>query len=160
MLIARYTGLRLGDVVDLKWPMFDLVEGVVSVRTAKTGKEVRIPLASPVIEILTPLKKVRKPENDFVFDHKPSRSSLHVRIQRAFKEAVTAIGRPEIRFHDLRHSFCSSLAKAGVQPFLIAELAGHASIATKKRYTHFADDTRREAIAKTFTGLTRQEAKT
>ncbi|MBI5427906.1 MAG: site-specific integrase [Nitrospinae bacterium] len=150
VVVARYTGLRLGDVVDLKWSMVDFEGKVVSVKTAKTGKEVRIPLAPQVVEVLTPLKKVYRLGSGFVFDHRPTRSAFRARVQRVFKGAVRTNGRPEIRFHDLRHSFCSSLAQAGVQSFLIAELAGHSSLQTTKRYTHFADSSKREAIAKTF----------
>ena len=159
VVVARYTGLRLGDALDLKWSMIDFENGVVAVKTSKTGKEVRIPLSPQVVEVLTPLKKVYRLGSDLIFGHTPSRSAFCVRVQRGFKEAVKAIGRPEIRFHDLRHSFCSSLAKAGIQPFLIAELVGHSSISTTKRYTHFADATKREAIAKTFDVFIQRENK-
>lgn len=42
----------------------------------------------------------------------------------------------ELRFHDLRHTFLSRLARIGVAPATIQSVAGHASITTTERYTH------------------------
>ena len=54
-----------------------------------------------------------------------------------------------IRPKDLRHFFGSSLLNSGVDPLMIASFMGHASLdMLLKRYGHFTDETRREAILK------------
>jgi len=50
-------------------------------------------------------------------------------------------------FHDLRHTFGTRLADAGVDVVKIKELMGHASIVTTMRYIHATDQGKREAIA-------------
>ena len=50
-------------------------------------------------------------------------------------------------FHDLRHTFASRLADAGVDAFTIAELMGHSTLEMTKRYTHATDERKRNAVA-------------
>jgi integrase len=52
-----------------------------------------------------------------------------------------------LTFHDLRHTFGTRLADAGVDIVKIAELMGHQSILTTRRYTHATDEGKRAAIA-------------
>lgn len=54
---------------------------------------------------------------------------------------------PPKPWHCLRHTFCTELARRGVPMHVIAELAGHESLETTRRYTHATDDDRRAAIA-------------
>ena len=53
---------------------------------------------------------------------------------------------PDFRFHDLRHTFGTRLANAGVDVVKIKELMGHASIVTTMRYIHETDQGKRGAI--------------
>ncbi|WP_137391427.1 tyrosine-type recombinase/integrase [Rhodoligotrophos defluvii] len=53
--------------------------------------------------------------------------------------------RPDVRIHDLRHSFASLLASSGASLLLIGELLGHTQAQTTKRYSHLFDDPMREA---------------
>ena len=50
-------------------------------------------------------------------------------------------------FHDLRHTFASRLADAGVDAFTITELMGHSTLEMTKRYTHVTDERKRNAVA-------------
>jgi integrase len=56
--------------------------------------------------------------------------------------------RPTLRIHDLRHSFASTLASAGVSLFVIGKLLGHTQPGTTARYAHLADSPLREAANK------------
>ena len=51
-----------------------------------------------------------------------------------------------LTFHDLRHTFGTRLADAGVDIVKIAELMGHACLQTTKRYTHATDEGKRAAV--------------
>jgi len=53
---------------------------------------------------------------------------------------------PELRIHDLRHSFASFLVNAGRSLYEVQELLGHADIRTTSRYAHLSRERLREAV--------------
>ena len=54
-----------------------------------------------------------------------------------FKNKLTSIGLPNIRFHDLRHTTASLLLEKNVHPKIVSELLGHSTVAlTLKTYSH------------------------
>jgi site-specific recombinase XerD len=59
-------------------------------------------------------------------------------IDGTFGTARNAIGRPDVRFHDLRHSIATWLTAAGTSLNLAQELLGHSDIGTTMRYAHAA----------------------
>ena len=66
--------------------------------------------------------------------------------EKAFSTACRQAGITDFRFHDLRHTFGTRLADAGVDVVKIKELMGHASIVTTMRYIHATDQGKRGAI--------------
>ena len=71
-----------------------------------------------------------------------------VELRKAFKSACRAAGIANLNFHDLRHTFGTRLADAGVDVVKIKDLMGHASITTTMRYLHASEKGKREAIAR------------
>jgi len=69
-------------------------------------------------------------------------------LYRHFKRAAAAIGRPELRFHDLRHTTASLLINRGVDLHTIGAILGHASAQTTKRYAHLSVTAARSALRK------------
>jgi site-specific recombinase XerD len=59
-----------------------------------------------------------------------------------------AIGRPGLRFHDLRHSYASQLVAAGVHLQAVKALLGHTEIKTTERYAHLGDQVLTEAVGR------------
>src|SRR5262245_31608004 len=75
------------------------------------------------------------------------------RVRCEFMELTAKIGCPGFtRVHDLRHLFSSRAQAAGVNPILVQEMLGHATLDMTKRYTHLGMDTKREALAKVVPG--------
>lgn len=69
------------------------------------------------------------------------------RLRCAFMARTKHIGCPEFtRVHDLRHLFSTRAQSAGVNPLLVQELLGHASLSMTQRYTHFTIETKRHAL--------------
>jgi len=66
--------------------------------------------------------------------------------KNSFASACGEAGITDFRFHDLRHTFGTRLADAGVDVVKIKELKGHASIVTTMRYIHATDQGKRGAI--------------
>jgi integrase len=68
-------------------------------------------------------------------------------VTKRFKTAAKRADMPDLRLHDLRHGFACRLREAGVAIQVIAQLAGHKSLATTLRYSrHMAGTSLRNAI--------------
>jgi site-specific recombinase XerD len=85
-------------------------------------------------KIMRRRKKVDPGSSDFVFSHmngQPLKS-----IKTAWKVICDIAKLPDLRFHDLRHTFCSNLILAGADLKEVKEMIGHADIAMTDRYSH------------------------
>lgn len=131
ILLAAYTGMRLGEIIKLR-PQHIVGDVIRLGGDTKTSAPRTIPIHPAINDALTRL---------------PMPVSKG-RIQQAFNQARAAIGRPDIHFHDLRHSFASLLVQAGVPLYTAGLLLGHASTKTTQRYAHLADEHLREAVRK------------
>jgi len=133
------TGCRLGEILKLKWADIDFERGFLNLPDSKTGAK-QIILGAPALQILSDLPR----SADYVIAgakaDKP-RSDL----KRPWQRIRTAAGMPDLRIHDLRHSYASVGAAAGMGLGIVGKLLGHASPATTARYSHFADDPLRRA---------------
>ena len=82
---------------------------------------------------------------EFVFTN-PDTGTRYTDIRKSFSAACREAGITNFTFHDLRHTFGTRLADAGVDVVKIKELMGHASIVTTMRYIHATDQGKRGAI--------------
>jgi site-specific recombinase XerD len=65
-----------------------------------------------------------------------------------WQAARTAVGRPDVRLHDLRHSFASWLVKGGASMPTVRDLLGHSSLAVTSRYAHLSRPDLKRAVRK------------
>lgn len=137
--MAVFTGLRKGELLALTWEDVNLVEGTVTVRQGKTeaaSREVNIP--DFLVKDLAAEMKTEGPV--FTFDKRNVNRSLDAALERA--------GLEHIRFHDLRHTFASSLIGQGLPIDYVADQMGHASTSTThKVYSHLFDGKKRKIQA-------------
>ncbi|MEI6148515.1 MAG: site-specific integrase [bacterium] len=167
LAIGLYTGLRLGDVVTLRWDEVDFDGHVIKRlpnKTRRKGKVITFPL-HPVLE--TMLRELRAKEGaaaylfpeDAELHAKGKSSAITNRIQDHFSacgiqttERATSKHRSHaivrVGFHSLRHSFVSLCAANRVPQVAIQELVGHGSPAMTALYTHSDDKQKGKAIAK------------
>lgn len=151
--VALETGMRKGELLALEWGAvhFDRgARGAVVVERSKNGKPRTIPLTTRAAAVLVRRKDARTiplDGPDRVFWDGPKRSEHWGRVwQKRWKRGPEAIGRPEFRFHDLRHLFCANLAREGVPLADVAKLAGH-SMAMAMRYAdHCPENSSERAI--------------
>ena len=167
--IGIYTGLRLGDCVNLSWGAVDLVRGFIQWtphKTKKHGTVVRIPLFPALASILaeTPARKRRGlilPELAEEYGRHTSYTSE--RVAKVFRDAGivtqgdTGRANPkhtqttrkaiEVGFHSLRHTFVSLCANAGVPLHIVQAIVGHTNEAMTQHYFHVSDDALRGAVA-------------
>ena len=122
--LAAFTGLRRGELLKLKPENWRPPYIVLDNKTK--GKKAR---SVPVVENLHPLVTL------------PFKISAE-QLRAAFEGAREAIGRPEIRLHDLRHTYASWLAANPAVPLTVMrDLLGHSSTTVTSKYSHLRGDT-------------------
>lgn len=143
------TGARKSEVLSLKWDCIDLEAGRADLPDSKTGRK---PLFFPpqAVEILRALPRL--PDNPYVIAGGKCGSPL-VNIRDPWHVIRNAACLDGVRIHDLRHSFASFGAAAGMSLPILGSLLGHRETATTARYAHLADGPQREAAALIGTAL-------
>ena len=136
-----FTGARLSEILELRWEHVDFTIGSLRLPDSKTGAKI-IPLGSVALEILknTP----RHAENPYVCPGYRRGSHL-VNLSKPWGRIRDKAGIPDVRLHDLRHSFASVGAGAGLGLPVIGGLLGHKVPATTARYAHLAPHPLKEA---------------
>ena len=142
IVTAVYTGLRWGDVRNLRWDEVDAVNSIIILKTSKTS-ELVYPLPDPV---KNELLQIHRNGSSYVFVN-PETGKPWANLRTAFKKAKKKAGitRP-FRFHDLRHSFASNLVMAGQDLKTVQELLGHKCITTTLRYVHLNIAHKKKAV--------------
>ncbi len=136
VLFAIVTGLRRGEIPNLKWTDYDQEKQTISIQSSseyrvKGGKARTIVLHEDAIKILQLIP--RKGELIFVRDQGEPVDASH--ISKKLKKLIRKLGLPEdLHFHSLRHTFGTYAADAGVPVNTIKEIMGHSSILTTQNY--------------------------
>lgn len=165
ILIAIYTGMRIGEICALKYSDIDMSNNIIKVyktlyrikddtstklkiSTTKTRHSERlIPISKSLKKLLA--RTVRDNENYIASN---SRKPLDPRVlRRYFKQLLIKHDLKPVRFHDLRHSFANLCIKKGVDYKSLSELLGHANITTTLNiYVHSDISKKHIAINKLF----------
>lgn len=140
--VGLLTGLRASNLLGLQWRNVDLDAAVYTVPQSKSGEALRLPMHPCVREILAGL-----PRNGvYVFARANGKPPW--RFRRTFARAVRQAGISDLHLHDLRHTFASRLAMAGVDLLAIKELGGWKTLAMVLRYAHLSPDHMRQALGR------------
>ena len=150
-VVAAMTGLRQGELVELRWRDIDWTAGAIRVRrsfsrnelgTPKSRRSVRsVPMADDVAAVLEELsRQVPDGADDLVFPSPLTGGHLAAaQMLRRMRRALRAAGLDERHvFHDLRHTFGTQMAAQGVPMRVLQEWMGHRDIATTQRYADYA----------------------
>jgi integrase/recombinase XerD len=141
---AFHTGMRRGEIVNLKWESVDLTANILKVESTqsfstKWKKERIIPLNNTMVGVLTRRESARDPRisSELVFSTKKGRPYNGEFVGKKFKDAARSAGlNPKVHFHSLRHSFASNLVQRDVQILVVKELLGHEKLSTTQIYAH------------------------
>lgn len=169
-LVALFTGMREGEIMGLCWDSVDFSAGTITIRqqlqrhqhayiltTPKNGKTRKIQPAPFVMQILREEKAdqakarlqagaVWEDGPAYVFTNAIGQHMKRQTIYQHFKKLVTSLGLPEVRFHDLRHSYAVAAIRAGDDLKTVSENLGHASVSfTLDVYGHVTGDMRKSS---------------
>lgn len=155
------TGLRRGELCGLKWEDFDEEKGVLKIRRTllserggklaegetKTGRGKReITLPDSTVKLLKARKQTALTEWIFPDPLKPERPTRPDAAYDRLKLLLKQAGLPNIRFHDLRHTFATHALASGVDVKTLSGILGHSRAAfTLDTYTHTTGDMQKRA---------------
>lgn len=149
---ALRTGLRYGELCELRWFDIDLKNGRVNVRrsyylghvtTPKGGREREIPLSPLMVEHL---KKHRHIRGELVFCKEDGDRRLYDGANEFLKTVCRLANLRPITWHVLRHTFASHLVMKGAALKTVQELLGHATMDMTMRYAHLSPEVKRDAV--------------
>jgi len=144
--IARHTGLRRRNILELKWSEVDLGRRVIMIPKTKNGEAIGIPLNQIALKTLSEVQRVRHLLSPYVFCDREGKPLSPFRVSMSFKRAKERAKIENLRFHDLRHDFASGLVQSGVPIHTVKELLGHKDLRMTIRYCHLSPENLREAV--------------
>lgn len=174
ILTALLTGMRQGELLGLRWEDVDLEAGVIYVRRAlqrikgqgfvwrgpKTEAGRRAVAISP--RVVAALRKLKREQASarlllgeayhdagLVFCRPDGRPIDATALTKRFRKLADAVGFPNLRFHDLRHTHATLLLAQGVHPKIVQERLGHEDVTlTLNTYSHVLPGLQAEAAKK------------
>ena len=134
VLLALTTGARQGELLGLHWDEIDFQKRTATLPTTKNGQRriLTIPKST-----MSELQRLREVGAGLIFPS-PTKWRKPFEFRKPWLKAVTLAGIENFRFHDLRHSAASYLVMAGATLHETAEVLGHRSIQTTRRYAHLS----------------------
>ncbi len=149
LLIAYNTGMRRGEILKLKWADVDFPGRLILVTDPKNSEPRQITMNDECHSTLLSLRIEAQGEHVISLEGRPVKT-----FHTAFKAAVRRSGVQPFTFHDLRHTYASNLAMAGVDIATVQELLGHKSINMTKRYSHPTLEHKKRAVEKIKSAVT------
>ncbi len=156
VLLALETGMRRGEILNLRWEDLDFQTGQIWIRESKNGTPRHVPMTATVRELLS--KHPRHVRTDFLFpgyagpqftggSHGPATdSTVSNSIREIFANLIQRAGIQDFRFHDLRHTFASHLVMQGVPLHTVGQLLGHKTPSMTMRYAHLSPGHLKESV--------------
>jgi len=140
--VALNTGMRKGEILNLKWNDIDFKRGIIHLYHTKNGEKREIPMNEQVRNMIVAVKK--HPKSAYIFCNPAGKPYCDIR--KSFFTACKESGIINFRFHDLRHTFASQLVMSGVDLNTVRELLGHKSLDMTLRYSHLSADHKKRAV--------------
>ena len=151
VIVALHTGMRRGELRALRWQDVDFATGAIRVRQDKAGDGRWVTINSVARDALLAVKRDQKILSAYVFCS-PEGRFLH-NFERYWRPALRAAKIPDFRFHDLRHTFASRLAMAGVDLYTVQRAGGWKTQTMVQRYAHLSPDHIRAAVERLAEGI-------
>jgi integrase len=136
--------MRRGELRALRWEDVDFQTASIRIRQDKAGDGRWVTMNSAAREAFLTIKREQKVLSPYVFCS-PQGRFLH-NFERYWRPALRAAKIPDFRFHDLRHTFASRLAMAGVDLYTVQRAGGWKTQSMVQRYAHLSPDHIRAAV--------------
>ena len=158
VLIALSTGMRRGEIMNLRWRNLILEDskgfGLILLRSTKNGEPRGLPIIRSAREAIDCLRKEHAKyhkghvSQDALLFPSEDDPKKPIDIKTAWKTALRRAKISQFRFHDLRHTAASYLAMEGATLIEIADILGHKTLQMVLRYAHLSKDHVCEVLTK------------
>jgi integrase len=164
-LLSLHTGMRAGEIFNLRWKDIDFDRAMITLWDTKNKSTRTSFMTEAVRDMLLRRQPLEADPQALVF---PGRNGVRIKqISESFNRAVNALGynrtvddpRQKVVFHTLRHTFASWLVESGTDLYTVKELMGHKDLKMTQRYSHLAPDTLQAAIKNFDLTLSKEPAK-
>jgi len=142
--LLMLTGCRLSEIMTLKWAYVDIKAREFRLPDSKTGAKV-VHFGQAVSDVLEQIDRIEG--NPWVISGKKEGGRL-TDLQHPWRRIRARAGLPDLRIHDLRHSYASGALSLGEGLTMIGKLLGHTQVQTTARYAHLASDPIKAAAGK------------
>lgn len=141
IIFALYTGMRIGEILSLKWEQIDLKDNYINILKSKSGKERKIPIAEKLKEEIEEIEK----KSEYVFVNSETQKP-YTTIKHSFLSLMNQAKIENFTFHSFRHTVATRLVESGVDLLIVQEIMGHSNIQTTMRYAHPVPERKKQAI--------------
>ena len=141
-MLLLLTGARRNEITHARWEYLDWEKRTLLVPVSKSGKPRSIALNATAMEMLRSI--FRDSRSAYILPS-PVTGQPSPSLFFPWHRIRTRAGLPDLRLHDLRHSFASFLVNKGVSLYVVQGLLGHANTRYTQRYAHLTPDTLRDA---------------
>jgi len=142
IMLLLLTGARRNEITQARWDYLDWEKRTLLVPMAKSGKPRSIALNAAAMDLLRSIPRLDL--NPYILPS-PVTGEPSPSLFFPWQRIRTRAGLPDLRLHDLRHSFASFLVNKGVSLYVVQGLLGHAHTKYTQRYAHLTPDTLRDA---------------
>ena len=143
VVFAINTGLRLGEILNLKWEEVDLERNIIKMLVQKNRRMLEMPLNDRASAVVRAWWGMRKCE--YVF-YNPETGQQFKDLWLGLKKACRKAGLNDVSWHTFRHTFASRLTGNGADLVTVKELLGHSSLSVTMRYAHTNRDAKKRAV--------------
>ena len=141
IICALQTGMRRGEIFNLKWANIDFEYEFAELLETKSGKSRRVPISKKFMDVLNELCRDTK----YVYVN-PETQKTYNDIKNAFHTVLKKANIEHFRFHDLRHTAATRMLEKGADIRTVQEILGHSSVSVTERYTHTNAKNKKNAI--------------
>ena len=139
VVLALATGMRQGEILNLKWNDIDFEKNRIILHETKNGERRGVPLRGHALEVIKTLHSNRKNISPLLFPSNRLSSCKPYYIRSSWEKAIQVAEIKDYKFHDNRHSCASELLADGATLAQIAEILGHKTLQMVKRYAHLSE---------------------
>lgn len=143
VICALQTGMRKGEILNLKWSNIDFDNKFIELLQTKSGKARKIPISQKLMKELLQIRETKISEYVFANPYTKNRYQF---IHKGFDEAVRKANIKKFRFHDLRHTAATRMTEMGIDLAVVQEILGHSDVKTTMRYAHPVPERKLKAI--------------
>lgn len=145
VLTALHTGMRQGEILNLKWTEADIFRKVITVIESKNKTPRTIPMNETVYQMLLMRSKVRA-MSGYIFTTGNGTRHMVRNLIREFEKALEKAGIKDFTFHCLRHTAATWMIQSGVDIYTVSKILGHKDIRTTMRYAHHYPESLRHGV--------------